>query len=1232
MADSPTSVPEDDPSTTVPQGDSFTPAAPAGDSPSPTPAQKSDKPAPLAPMEVSPPDISTDDPSIPIEIQSFPPFVEGFPTATATPSASDKMSASQDASSATGDETSENSAPETNPWKIPTPYVFYEHCSTRQEGFEDLHPLNTTGKATLWQLLDMSHVIDRYLPYSRIPHSVRRLNLMCTRARLARWTHVEQVTGLAYPKPDTTPHFPAIDEWQAWCKTSGAFVDVMRKVFENIGGRWLLHEHETQRDPRVLLPLLAGEARELVTGAYTIAEVLGDTLEKENDKSRELEEQQAEAKGNTEKGRDEEQEENEAEKDEEETEEGTETVSHPAGKSGRGARRAQAKPGKGKKRGKMKKTKTKEKEARAVEMKEKEQEDVDDLEFVPLDEYRIVEYPAYPMADGLLVTHLKDEKTQGVHPVHLMAIHDLSNECIQLRKYIRNLWTEVVYKNLNGAVAAAVSATAFEMIRKLTSAIRQDFPDDSSFETTMQLVVDGYVIHDGEEHIDREEHFMLHTYRDLVTFVQDFQMNRTGLPTKKFSKKLKAWDSDMDLQKASPEDLLAWRRMYTINWLFDLVNVFTSARTTKEFEKKEKGKLPEEVNWFLHGCSRIFGIRYFANKITMLAMKKHGTDVAPFIDAEMVFELQCMVDAFAVSRGWTSEWSKTKNTFRTPPAHFSSRRDLDFFFDREDKHETASDFTIAFDRFQSGLTRTDTSNERKKGTRPMASNLNVISRDFTDWLGDTKYAHGHFKGLLPPSRFAPKNPNGLWSYSPFLCGAGLMEALQISYSVGMLMFDRLSAPTLCIHLHNMLCRRDYVDPPNPSFSELEETFSRGFFAAGKIPDQNFGRELTARICALQTPPHFRALAVPIIENAVDAHTAFRSSSNRWFRDSSFLVMMRDGAYEWEKFMHFERERVGFSKGELHEETQRQLQHAQNDIHEAARLLLEMRSDRALADDLIKLKPEVDAVFKARREAWARGDSREVERLNQVCVDLETRAQAVHQKREQGRGQITKITDKVEWTEKEEDLPQSEKKQSPAPTPKPDAESGRDQDGAPVPELDKSSGLSTVPGHDSDAQLFPPEETPDSPQPWLIPLPSTPDEEGIEDPGHALPDKPPVDGILIPNAMFGHPVETMSTEILNEVKKEVYSDICGEEPLSAINYVLVYNEFDEWLRSTASDLSKLDNSIHQRCTSISSSWVTDPLVGMVYLGLNEEEEQFCRTAARILDRYISELGQLFYWDP
>jgi hypothetical protein len=114
------------------------------------------------------------------------------------------------------------------------------------------------------------------------------------------------------------------------------------------------------------------------------------------------------------------------------------------------------------------------------------------------------------------------------------------------------------------------------------------------------------------------------------------------------------WDPMFDLSRATNDERLRWRRSYTINWLYDLVNVFSSIVVQRNTMKGEK-HVYENVDWSTtgpwHVHRRLFGLNEFAGDITYLAMQKQHVDVRQKILPHHVFQLQCIVDSLTASRG-----------------------------------------------------------------------------------------------------------------------------------------------------------------------------------------------------------------------------------------------------------------------------------------------------------------------------------------------------------------------------------------------------------------------------------------------------------------------------------------------------------------------------------------------------------------------------------------------------
>jgi hypothetical protein len=60
--------------------------------------------------------------------------------------------------------------------------------------------------------------------------------------------------------------------------------------------------------------------------------------------------------------------------------------------------------------------------------------------------------------------------------------------------------------------------------------------------------------------VDTKEQFLIHAYQDLVDFVTDFQKTRSGKPTKRLLAEIRNWDPQFNVQQASKEERISWRR------------------------------------------------------------------------------------------------------------------------------------------------------------------------------------------------------------------------------------------------------------------------------------------------------------------------------------------------------------------------------------------------------------------------------------------------------------------------------------------------------------------------------------------------------------------------------------------------------------------------------------------------------------------------------------------------
>lgn len=478
----------------------------------------------------------------------------------------------------------------------------------------------------------------------------------------------------------------------------------------------------------------------------------------------------------------------------------------------------QARPGKGKK-GKKGKAKKRSK-AKAAPPKE------ESLEGVPLESYRIIQ----------------DE--DGIVTDYLMAVYDLLKQCMTLRSYLQGIWREVAYEGLNSALAGALSNIAIAMIQRSAAEIFVDFPGHDSYETVINTMTRGDMdkaqtmfqvslmhFEPGkgtppsveDQALDIKELFLIHAYRDLLDFVTDFQKTRTGKPTKRMLEQIKNWDPKFDLRHATDEERIRWRRSYTINWLYDLVNAFSFIvvqRNTLDGEKHEYGK----VDWSPKGpwnqWRRLYGLNEFAGFVTSLAMQKPGTDIRNRILPHHIFQLQCIVDSLTVTRGWTHHSLRGHVVIAPPPSYrFHPRRDVDMFLDRKVTREGRG-VLQAFNVLKQLFERDGALHGDMKRHWANYELLEQFHFDYLWWLGESKYKNG--LEAIPPSRFSHVNSNGLWDYSPFLCGVGLEEALDLAYVPAMLIWDDIPESTMVLHLHNMLVQEGYIKEPNGLLGVLEQ--------------------------------------------------------------------------------------------------------------------------------------------------------------------------------------------------------------------------------------------------------------------------------------------------------------------------------------------------------------------------------------------------------------------------
>lgn len=469
---------------------------------------------------------------------------------------------------------------------------------------------------------------------------------------------------------------------------------------------------------------------------------------------------------------------------------------------------------------------------------EQEEDPVEMLENLPLERFEIL-----PDEDSAVTDHL-------------IAVHGLIQECVDVRRYIQDVWHDVAYDELNSAVAGALTNTAIAAVTRRGQKLQEEFGGTASYDAVNEIVAGGDIAKiqgqfgmpytsGGERkwaEIDVTEQFMVPAYRDLVEFVTDYRLNRNGKPTKRMQKELARWNPDLNLVKASMEERLLWRRLYTLNWLYELVRVYTypvaqSIAAGKEYKW-------EDVDWSPAGPwasrRRLFGLDDFAAFLTTLATQKPGAPIADKIRHHHVLQLQLLVDSFAVTRGWAIHVIRG-HVLETPTAGFECQRDIDMFLDR-DEQRGQQGFLPAMEQSMEGLKMALGS--LRSEDNAFLEVLEAVDDQLTEWLGAADPLID-IPGLAPP-RFPEFD--GLWRYSPLLCGVGLEEALEMVALLGRLLCDALSELIPLMHVYNMLTQRGYLEPID-LFEIVLEMYPDAFFEGGEVPESDFMAALFRRLGA-----------------------------------------------------------------------------------------------------------------------------------------------------------------------------------------------------------------------------------------------------------------------------------------------------------------------------------------------------------------------------------------------
>ncbi|OAA80111.1 hypothetical protein LEL_03597 [Akanthomyces lecanii RCEF 1005] len=515
------------------------------------------------------------------------------------------------------------------------------------------------------------------------------------------------------------------------------------------------------------------------------------------------------------------------------------------------------------------------------------------MDDIPVDLYRFTHDSAGEMTD------------------YLIAVYALFQEIATLRCYVQAQWRDVAYHGMNAAIAGAMSHMAVNFVQRTAAAIFFDFPGHDSYERVLDHITRGdianveglftVVVHpipqdcdlsrtNLEQHfastqplkhqcINIREQFLVYAFDALVDFVVDYQKTRSGKPTKAMLQEINGWDPRFDIESATEEQRVKWRRSFTINWLYDVVNVFSAVVIQRNQEENNRYPL-EEVDWSTSGpwdiYKRVYGLGEFAGFVTSLCFQKPGHDFRSRIQPHHVFQLQCIVDSMAMSRGWIATGLLGHN-FRDAPEDFDAQRDIKQFLDREQKR-VGQGFLQPVDLLRNLMIKDGMVNNDPTRHEANYELLKSLQNNFQIALGRSEYLR--VGNIIPPSRFG-SNVDGMWDYCPYLCGVGLEEALREAFHRCLIVIDKLPEPMLILHLHNMLVRRGYITQNISLFSGLQELWSEALYSGGQRPTKKFAQALRGRI-------QERRVGHPKTKANEDFWTL---RYNLFFRRGSFLLQL-----------------------------------------------------------------------------------------------------------------------------------------------------------------------------------------------------------------------------------------------------------------------------------------------------------------------------------------------------
>ena len=336
-----------------------------------------------------------------------------------------------------------------------------------------------------------------------------------------------------------------------------------------------------------------------------------------------------------------------------------------------------------------------------------------------------------------------------------------------------------------------------------------------------------------------EESLLLTTHNDLVSFITDYRKNRNGKPSSTFAKM--NWNPNFrDTQftlatEMTPQNIRKWKADYTISWLFDLVNTYAIARLVKD---KSQMQSPEKLDWKFDNSGEcewtnrtLWGPMDFAHDLTVLAMQKPGAPIESELKPHHILQLQIAVDSMFCAKRWITQDVPPVDCFGSTSSTLVWNFANDIVEVRCFREQWEEATELLLEEFKKDRER---KGDPTEWSHPIIY-LDVMLNEAT-LLGTTPL---DILPEAPRSMFSKSSKNGLWLYSPYLCGTGMVEMLNMSYDWGTKCWDRSGYMQAFFHLYNMLLQNGHVKEPIDILERLIDIFKDDVFRGRQRPTKKF---------------------------------------------------------------------------------------------------------------------------------------------------------------------------------------------------------------------------------------------------------------------------------------------------------------------------------------------------------------------------------------------------------